>query len=454
MALDPALDLTGRTSAEEGSASRTRGRIVGLTLIRKGKGAPVRDARVALVLAGGAVTGGAFKVGGLKALDDFLVGRRLNDLDLYVGLSAGSVLAVPLAAGISPNEMVRVLDGTSRRFHQLRPTDFYHPNLREFVERPARLAFDVLSYWPGLAIEFARQASDLPVALRESWGELRRFPGYSAFEKLAIDATRHLAPTREVPNFTDHIPSGIFDSAGLEIWLRKNLERIRIPNDFASFAEKTGRELYVCACDLDTAERVVFGAGANESVSVSEAVQASAALPGFYKPARVGGADYVDGGVRNTANIDVAIERGADLIICYNPFRPYFNDVAASGHHLADRGLKLVANQAFRTLLSSRLKLGLQRYVSDDRFQGDIVLLEPTEQDERFFAMNPLAFWQRGEALQHGFESVRATLGENFDELAEVLGGYGLEMSRTMSERRAHRVRAKRGWGELESQAA
>ena len=80
---------------------------MGLTLIRKRRGPPPRDARVALVLAGGAVSGGAFKVGGLRALDDFLVGRRVNDLDLYVGLSAGSVLAVPLAAGITPRARSR-----------------------------------------------------------------------------------------------------------------------------------------------------------------------------------------------------------------------------------------------------------------------------------------------------------------------------------------------------------
>ena len=66
------------------------------------------------MLAGGAVSGGAFKVGGLKALNDFLVGRKITDLDIYVGLSAGSILSVPLAAGINPDEMVKVLEGTSR----------------------------------------------------------------------------------------------------------------------------------------------------------------------------------------------------------------------------------------------------------------------------------------------------------------------------------------------------
>ena len=150
--------------------------------------------------------------------------------------------------------------------------------------------------------------------------------------------------------------------------------------------------------------------------------------------------------MRHTANIDVAIERGADLVICYNPFRPFVNDVEREGSFLSDRGLRLVLNQTFRTLLHSRLELGIQRYLNDHRFQGDIVLLEPTERDARFFALNPLAFWRRGEALQHGFESVWATIDRNFEELADVLGGYGLEMSRDAAARRARRVRKLRGW--------
>jgi len=85
---------------------------VGLTLIRKGGNRPrKRDPVVALVLAGGAVSGGAFKVGGLKALNDFLVGRKITELDMYLGISAGALLSASLAAGITPDEMIKVLDG-------------------------------------------------------------------------------------------------------------------------------------------------------------------------------------------------------------------------------------------------------------------------------------------------------------------------------------------------------
>ncbi len=420
---------------------------MGLTLIRKGDPSRrIRNPKVALVLAGGAVSGGAFKVGGLKALDDYFVDRRVTDLDLYVGLSAGSILGVSLASGITPDEMVKVLEGTSTRFNQLTPMHFYNPNLREFTQRPLKFAYDLLTYVPGVALELARGVPDLPDVLGPALRSFAKSPSYARGEEIALRLIEHVSPSREIPALTNHIPPGLFDNSSLESWLRKNLERVRLPNDFAAFERKRGRRLYVAACDVDTAERVVFGSDEMNEVTISQAVQASTALPFFYSPPRINGIDYMDGGIRNTANIDVAIEKGADLIICYNPFRPFLNRIDsddegseyfADGRYLADRGLKAVINQVFRTLLHSRLKLGIQRYLADDRFTGDIVLLEPREQEAEFFAMNPLAFWKREEAVEHGFESVRHTIEQNFEQLEEVFALYGIELSREAARARA-----------------
>ncbi len=427
-----------------------------MTLIRKSDGSrPRAKTKVALVLAGGAVSGGAFKVGGLKALDDFLVNRKIADLDLYVGLSAGSVLAVSLAAGVTPDEMVKVLEGTSKRLDQLSPMDLYKPNLREFVERPAKFVYDLLSYAPGVAYEFARQIPRLPKSLAPSVRAFVKKPSYTRAEVVAMKLIEHVSPSREVPALTNHIPTGLFLNKGLERWLRRALERLRLPNEFQAFERKRDCRLYIAACDIDTAERVIFGADENCDLTISEAVQASTALPIFYKPPRLNGVDYMDGGIRNTANIDVAIEKGADLIICYNPFRPFLNRIDdeqgashyfAAGRYLSDRGLKVLINQAFRTLLHSRLKHALQRYLADESFQGDILLLEPQEHDAEFFAINPLAFWKRAHAIQEGFESVRVTIEQNYDQLGKLLNRYGLEMDRKAARRRAARLREARGW--------
>ena len=72
---------------------------MGITVIQRSSAKTRKlNPRLALVLAGGAVTGGAFKLGGLRALDDYLVSRKVVDFDIYVGLSAGAFLAAPLAA--------------------------------------------------------------------------------------------------------------------------------------------------------------------------------------------------------------------------------------------------------------------------------------------------------------------------------------------------------------------
>ena len=428
---------------------------MGLTLIRKSDGLPrKRKPKIALVLAGGAVSGGAFKVGGLKALDDYLVDRKVVDLDMYIGLSAGSMLAVSLASGITPDEMVKVLEGTSGKLDQLTPFQFYNPNVREFIERPAKFLYDLFTYVPGVLFELIRQVPQLPEVMGPHLRTFLDKPNYTSAEELAMTLIEHVSPSREIPALTNHIPTGLFDNSSLERWLRRSLERMRMPNDFREFARKRGRQLYVTACDLDTAERVIFGADERNEVTISQSVQASTALPIFYRPARIGGVDYVDGGIRNTANIDVAIEKGADLVICYNPFRPFLNRVDqegqaryfASGRYLSDRGMKMLVNQVFRTLLHSRLRTALRGYLTDERFRGDIVLIEPREQDADFFAINPLAFWKRADAIRAGFESVRVTIEQNFDALSDVFSRYGLRMDRRAAQRRAVRLRASRGW--------
>jgi NTE family protein len=423
---------------------------VGLTLIRKatqqrGK----RPSKVALVLAGGAVTGGAFKMGGLKALNDFLVGRDIVDFDIYVGLSAGALLSVPLAAGFTPDEMIEVIDGSSKRFDPLLPTDLYTPNAGEIVGRPAQLAWDFARWGPSVLVDFFRGLPGLPSTFHDALGELLRSPDYVHVERMALRLRNEVSPSRSFPAVSDAIPTGLLTNAPLERWLRRNLEKIGVPNDFRAFSEGRNNKLYIAACELDTAERVIFGADEHAHTSISEAVQASTALPIIYKPARIDGIDYIDGGVRNTANIDVAIDKGADLVICYNPFRPIRNDpqpTTPDGRRIADQGLKGVLNQVFRTLLQSRLRLGLDGYRNNHGFTGDIVVLEPKERDLDFFAMNPMAYWKRDAALRHGYESVRHTIEQNFDDLDEVFRGHGLRMSQAVASRRAAEVVRERGW--------
>ena len=53
-----------------------------------------RESRTALVLGGGGFTGGVYQIGALRALDLLSVNRSVNQFDIYVGTSAGSLIAV------------------------------------------------------------------------------------------------------------------------------------------------------------------------------------------------------------------------------------------------------------------------------------------------------------------------------------------------------------------------
>jgi NTE family protein len=396
--------------------------------------------KIALVLAGGAISGGAFKIGGLKALNDFLVNRKLTDFDLYLGLSAGAFLAVPLAGGISPEEMLASLDGKSKKYSQLSPLDLYAPNYMEFISRPLKYWYGHASYLPGVMFDLVRA---IPRLRHDLVGHVLTFfrePSYSNYEQLTKPFMKVAFSTRSMPSLGELLPSGIFHNNNLETYLRGNMRRNKMPNNFRVLKKMTGKSLYIAAMDLDTSDRVIFGPDEKNDISISEATQASSAIPGFYKPARIKGVDYIDGGVRKTANIDLAFEKGADLAICYNPFRPYNNKIfleylreenkyITRNKRLSDWGLGTVLNQVFRTLFHSRLQTGLENLRNDPNFKKDIILIEPTEDDNDFFTMNPLFFWNRAKAAKLGFDSTCSSIQRHYDKIAPILASYGLQMT-------------------------
>lgn len=427
---------------------------MGITLIQKSDLTKKKEnAKVALVLAGGAISGGAFKIGGLKALNDYLVNRKLTHFDIYVGLSAGAVLVIPLAGGTPPEEMLASLDGTSSKYSQLSPFDMYLPNYLEFFTRPLQYLRGHLNYLPGVLFDLLKA---YPRIKKENFVDnFLRFlkkPSYSQYENLTKPLLKVAYSSRAMPGLGELIPSGVFDNKPLETYLRKNMRHNKMPNNFRVLKRMTGKSLYMTAMNLDTSENVVFGPDEKNDISISEAAQASCAIPGFYKPARIKGVDYIDGGVRKTANIDLAFEKGADLVICYNPFRPYNNKIfleylreenkfITKNKRLADWGMGTVVNQVFRTLFHSRLQFGLANLTSQPDFKKDLILIEPTEDDSDFFTMNPLFFWNRAKAARLGFESVTNSIGKHYDVISKILASYGIQMTKDTVEKETNAIR-------------
>ena len=417
---------------------------MGITIIQKSDLTRKKpNARIALVLAGGAISGGTFKVGGLKALNDFLGNRKVTDFDIYVGTSAGAFLAAPLAGGISPEEILRSLDGSSEYFSQLAPLHLYTPNLKEMIGRPIKYLYRRLSYVPEIAWDVVSSMPRLGGTLKEAVAQLLSRPTYSEVEQILKPLARVIYTSRQMPSVASALPSGIFDNAPIEKYLRENMKRNHLSNNFKVLKKLRGKSLYCIATNLDTAEKVIFGHDEHNDVTISEAVQASTALPVFYKPARLKGVDYTDGSVRRSANVGVAVAKGADLIICYNPFRPFHNKLVleyfkekdkyiSRNPRISDGGVLMVLNQVFRTLLHSRLHLGLEEIRRDKNFQGDVIMIEPRQDEFDFFEMNPLGFWNRARAAKLGFFSVKNSIEGRFDEISRILASYGIEMTREM----------------------
>ena len=77
--------------------------------------------------------------------------------------------------------------------------------------------------------------------------------------------------------------------------------------------------LWAVACDYGSGKRVPFGRADAPIADVADAVAASCAIPGFYRPVKIGPRRYVDGGVCSSSNLDLLAGRGLDLVICLNP---------------------------------------------------------------------------------------------------------------------------------------
>jgi predicted acylesterase/phospholipase RssA len=89
----------------------------------------------------------------------------------------------------------------------------------------------------------------------------------------------------------------------------------------------------------------VFGGRGRRRVPVSKAVQASTALPGLYRPVRIGKANYVDGALRRTMHASLALEAGDDLVFCINPL------VAFAGAGPALKLLNVIADMGLHAIL-------------------------------------------------------------------------------------------------------
>nr|WP_316643802.1 patatin-like phospholipase family protein [uncultured Roseateles sp.] len=337
--------------------------------------------RIGLALAGGGPLGAIYEVGALCALEESVKGLDLTDCHGYIGVSAGGFLAAGLANGVTPRELcASFIENTGDVVDVFEPALLLKPAWREFGQR--------LRLLPGL---LASAGWELAVDKRSLSGVLERLGRV--------------------------LPTGVFSNEALERQLRRQFALPGRSNDFRELKHK----LVLVATQLDSGQATAFGQPGFDHVPISQAVQASAALPGLFPPVEIEGRHYVDGALKKTIHATVLLDAGLELLICLNPLVPF--DATHAGKpeadariekipRLVDGGLPLVLSQTFRSLIHSRLELGLRGYERSHP-DTDILLFEPDHRDPEMFLANTFSYSQRRHLAEHAYQQTRALLRSN-----------------------------------------
>jgi predicted acylesterase/phospholipase RssA len=352
-----------------------------------------RGKRIGIALAGGGPVGAFFELGALQAIAESVEGLELDALHAYVGVSSGSMLAAGLANGISPMDMARLIITNESAEFSASPGIFLRPAYREFARRLSRL--------PALAA---------------------RSLAYYARAPLSRNYAEVLDPLAAL------LPNGLFDGAPLERFMREVFSIRGRTNDFRQLS----RRLYIVATDLNTGESARFGEPGLDHIPISRAIQASTALPGLYPPVEIDGHAYADGALLRTMHASLVLEQGAELVLCINPLVAY--DASRGGRRkpdgsLTERGLTVVLGQTFRSLIQSRMQVGMAGYQA--RYPGaDILLFEPDRDDEQMFFANVFRYADRRRLVDHAYQRVRADLRRHAGTLERVFARHGLRLRR------------------------
>ena len=344
----------------------------------------------AIALAGGGPLGAFYELGALHAIQEAITGRDLTDFDMYVGVSSGSLLAASLANGFDTTRMGAVLIEGESALVPFSPRVLLQPAVGPYVRRVARL--------PKAMLNGTKQWLEEPA--RGVW-------------PAALGVLSTL------------IPLAALDNGPLEDYLRALFATAHHTDDF----RRLRAQLRIVATDLDTGRAAVFGDARHAAIAISRAVIASAALPGLYAPVEIGGRHYVDGALVRTMYASLALEAGCDFIICINPLVPFDASRSKPRRRLAEEGLDMLLGQTFRTLIHSRMQVGMATFRK--RFpHADTVLFEPDGTDATMFFTNVFRYGGRHTLAEHAYQCTRRDLRAQIGPFAALLHRHGLDLDR------------------------
>ncbi len=336
------------------------------------------------------------------ALEESLNGLDFTKLDHYVGVSAGGFIVAALANGMSPRELcASFIENDSEPSEAFDPSWLLKPAYGEFLRRSIML--------PGLV-------------LSALWH-------FTMGRKSLMGALERLGPG---------LPTGVFSNQAVDTQLERLFSREGRTNDFRKLKTK----LTLVATNLDSGEAAPFGRPGWDHVPISQAVQASSALPGLFPPVEIDDKYYVDGALKKTMHASVALDDGVDLLICLNPLVP-FNATAPQvakvmqrgiPEHkreiprIVDGGLPAVLSQTFRSMIHSRMELGMKHYHRAYP-DTDIILIEPDHRDPELYLANTFSYAQRRQLAEHAYQQTRQMLRSRKTGLSAKLARHGISLN-------------------------
>jgi NTE family protein len=323
--------------------------------------------KLGLVLGGGGLVGMGYHAGALKALDEW--GVDPDHFDVIVGTSAGSVIGSYLATGWTLEDFYEYAHGRHPKSERTENAQ------RDEVRR----MFVPLSHSRSERIRRGIGSAFAVAASRGYWSK----------------AARGRVP---VTGLRRAFPSGIYST---------DESRRRLTEDLPDSWPQ--RDLYVCAADLYTGERVPFGKEGAPDAPIADAVLASTAIPGLFPPVRIGDRQYVDGGIVSATSLDLAVEAGCEAIICVAPLG-YRNEGGLPEP-------KMWGPMLLRSLFARSLK----REVTDARRRGvKVLVIRPWITELVAQGTNSMRHFDRAAVVGAAREGALRLLEANADHVAVV----------------------------------
>ncbi len=330
---------------------------MGAIVLSAGVPGPSRP-RIGLVFGAGGLTGAAWMTGALPALQDLLPGA-ISDADVIAGTSAGSVLAASLRCRSSIEEMIGYQRG-----------------------------------------EVAGGLEGLPPVTD---GPLPPLP-QPRMGSPALWCTALLTPYRVHPrvSVTAWLPHGRGRHTALHAMVGHLHARHYGLSSPQAAPPWVDRPTWIIAVDYDSGRRVVFGRGGAPAVPLPDAVVASCSVPGWYRPAEIGGRRYVDGGIRSLTSLGLMAEAGVDEVYVLAPMASTASGPPRQPHVRLERAVRGVATYSLLRDARRLQARGIR-----------VTVLTPGREDLAAMGVNPMDARRREAVLATSLRTSPASLARS-----------------------------------------